>query len=293
MSAASRIRVRRSRFVAAMMLGACAQLAVAADSRTEVDFVTAPDGIRIAYEAHGSGEPALVFVHGWSCDRSYWKGQLEPFSRRHRVVAVDLGGHGESGLGRNAWTIAAFGGDVAAVVRKLDLQRVILVGHSMGGDVVAEAARQLPGRVTAMVWVDVYKRLGTPRTDEQREALVAPFRADFVNRTQGFVRGMFPSGADPSLVERVAADMSSAPPTVALGAMESALSYDHEMPNTLQALKLPVVAINPDAPPSDIASLERHGVEVVYMSGVGHFLMMEDPARFNEILQKVIDRGTR
>ena len=59
-----------------------------------------PDGIPVTFETHGTGEPALVFVHGWSCDRSYWRGQVGEFARRHRVVVVDLAGHGESGAGR-------------------------------------------------------------------------------------------------------------------------------------------------------------------------------------------------
>src|SRR5882762_1994438 len=97
-------------------------------------YAISPDGIRIAYEVHGEGTPALVFVHGWSCDRNYWKGQLEPFAEQFKVVAIDLAGHGESELGRKAWTIGAFGADVAAVVKALGLQHVILIGHSMGGD---------------------------------------------------------------------------------------------------------------------------------------------------------------
>ena len=74
--------------------------------------------------------------------------------------------------------MGAFGGDVAAVVERLGLQRIILIGHSMGGDVIVEAARRLPGRVAALVWVDAYKRLGTFRTPEQVQAMVAPFRAE-------------------------------------------------------------------------------------------------------------------
>src|SRR6185295_11577645 len=99
--------------------------------------------------------------------------QVEPFARRYKVVTVDLAGHGESGVGRKDWTIASFGGDVAAVVQKLGFDRVILIGHSMGGDVIAETARQLPaGRVVGMVWVDTYKQLGTPRRREQVDAFV-------------------------------------------------------------------------------------------------------------------------
>ncbi len=261
--------------------------------RKMTEVVTSADGLRIAYEASGAGTPALVFVHGWSCDRRYWDGQLQPFSRQFMVVAIDLAGHGESGLGRETQTMGAFGGDVAAVVQKLGLERVVLIGHSMGGDVIVEAARRLPGRVAGLVWVDTYSQLGTPRTPEQIQALSAPFRATFVETTRAFVRGMFPPGADQSLVERVAADMSAAPPAAAIGALESAISFDREIPRALQELKLPVVAINPDYRLTDSASMQRYGVEVVIMSGVGHFLMMEAPERFNRLLRTAIETIVR
>jgi len=258
------------------------------DKRAEV--VTSADGTRIAYEVHGEGSPALVFVHGWSCDRTYWAGQLEPFSRQFKVVAVDLAGHGESGLGRKAWTMESFGDDVAAVVKKLGLERIILIGHSMGGDVIAEAARRLRGRVAGLVWLDTYKQLGPGRTPKEVQTFVAKFRANFVDTTRDFVRGMFLPNSDPSLVERVAMRMSAAPPTVAVGALESAFNYSRQMPRTLKELNLRVVAINPDDKPTDVASMERYGVEVMFMPGVGHFLMMEDPERFNGILRTAIDK---
>ena len=255
--------------------------------------VSAPDGVRIAYETHGRGEVAVVLVHGWSCDRTYWREQIAPLAAQFQVVTVDLAGHGASGRNRQAWTIASFGGDVAAVVEKLGLRRAVLVGHSMGGDVIAEAARALPGRVEGLVWVDTYKQLGTFRTPEQVQTMVSSFRADFRKTTRAFVRLMFARGADPALVERVVADMSSAPPAVALPAMEAAISYDREMPGALRALGLPVVAINPDRPPSDPVALARHGVALELMSGVGHFPMLEAPARFNELLTKTVERMPR
>lgn len=293
MNAVSLKTIQRFGFVIAMaaLFMACERDSADTGAAPGVaDVATSPDGIPIAYEVFGEGLPALVFVHGWSCDRSYWKGQLQPFSRRFKVVAIDLAGHGESGLGREAWTIAAFGGDVAAVVEKLGLQRIVLIGHSMGGDVIIEAARRLPGRVAGLVWVDTYKQLGTQRSAEQLQAFMAPFRTDFEVTTRDFVRNMFPVGADLALVERVAADMSSAPPAVALGALESAMSFGPQVPPALQELKLPVVAINPDNQPTDMASMQRYGVEVVLMPGVGHFLAMEDPERFNSILGGVIDK---
>jgi pimeloyl-ACP methyl ester carboxylesterase len=262
----------------------------AQEARSKADVVSSADGVRIAYEVAGEGTPALVLVHGWSCDRSYWAGQLQPLSAKVKVVAVDLAGHGESGQGREAWTIEAFGADVAAVVEKLGLERTILVGHSMGGDVIVEAARRLKGRVIGLVWVDVYKQIGAARTPEQVRTFMAPFRSNFAEATRSFVRGMFPPGSEESLVERVAADMSSAPPAVALPAMEAAITFDRRIPGALQELKLPVVALNPYTPPTDRASLKRHGVEVTFMTGVGHFPMMEDPENFNRLLTAAVEK---
>src|SRR4030095_9556238 len=93
----------------------------------QTDFVKSPDSVRIAFEVHGDGMPALIFVHGWSCDRSYWKNQVGTFSKNFKVVAIDLGGHGESGPGRKSWTMEAFGSDAAAVIKKLALKKVILI----------------------------------------------------------------------------------------------------------------------------------------------------------------------
>ena len=151
---------------------------------------TSPDGIELRFDVVGAGSPAIVFVHGWSCDRGYWRAQMASFAGRYQVVAIDLAGHGESGLGRADWTMPAFGRDVVAVVDGLGLGRMVLVGHSMGGDVVVEAALRLGDRVAGVVWVDVYRSLEDPRTAEQREARVSPFRRDFHGETYVMERGI-------------------------------------------------------------------------------------------------------
>ena len=256
--------------------------------RAAVGSTTSPDGVRIVYEVHGTATTGLVFVHGWSCDRSYWSGQLKPFSDRFTVVAMDLAGHGESGLGRTTQSMSAFGDDVAAVVEKIDLRRVVLIGHSMGGDVVLEAARRLKERVAGLIWVDTYKDLSHLSTPEQIQAFAAKFRGNFSETTRSFVRSMFPPTADKALVERIASDMASAPENVAIPALEAAFAYAHEVPAVLKALQLPLVAINPGTPPTNVENLRSHGVDAVLMPGVGHFLMMEDPATFNRLLEDVL-----
>ena len=283
---------RRGLLLAGVLLAAIAWDAQAQGFSNKPDYVASADGVRIAYEVHGGGSPALVFVHGWSCNRGHWAGQIEPFAKRFTVVAIDLAGHGDSGTKRTNWTIPAYGADVAAVVKKLDLKKVILIGHSMGGDVIPEAALLLPGRVAGLIWVDTYKKLGAGRSPGEVDAFAAKFSPDFAKTTQEFVRSMFVSTSDPALVERVANGMSSAPPGIAIPSLRAAFGYSREMPGTLERLKLPVIAINPDNAPTDTASLEHYGVQVMIMPGVGHFEMMEDPARFNDLLGTAITKLT-
>jgi pimeloyl-ACP methyl ester carboxylesterase len=183
----------------------------------------------------------------------------------------------------------AFGDDVAAVVESLQLDEAVLIGHSMGGDVVVEAARKLPGRVTGLVWVDTYRTLGESRTSDQLEAFIAPFRRDFVTATRRLVHTFFVPSSDPDLVEWVASDMSSAPVDVAVDALEHAFTNDGAVVSGLRELDLTVVAINPDYRPTDVAALGAHGVGTVIMPGVGHFPMMEDPDAFNRLLGRTIE----
>ena len=247
-----------------------------------------PDAIPIVFEDEGSGQRALVFVHGWSCDRSYWSEQMAAFARSYRVVAVDLPGHGESGFGRASWTMPAYGGDVAAVVERLQLEDVVLVGHSMGGDVIIEAALRLGDRVRGLVWVDVYRSLNDSDGAEDVETFVGRFRADFAGEVERFVRDFFLPTSDPALIERIVADMKSAPPDVALDELRHAMTNEGAAIAGLRKLGTPAVAINPDYRPTDKASLLRYGVRPVIMSGVGHMLMLEEPERFNQILGSVV-----
>jgi pimeloyl-ACP methyl ester carboxylesterase len=255
--------------------------------------VASADGVPVRYAVHGGGLPAIVFVHGWSCDRRYWHGQVGHYAARFTVVTVDLAGHGESGTGRPSWTMPAFGADVAAVVTGLDLPEVVLVGHSMGGDVVVEAARRLRPRVRGLVWADVYRSLDDSGTDAATDAetatFMAPFRADFRAATRAFVRRTAGAGADPDLVGRIAEDMAAAPPHIALDALRHAVSNERAAIAGLRHAAVPAVAINPASPPTDIASLSRHGVATKVLPAVGHFLMLQHPARFNELLDEVIE----
>jgi pimeloyl-ACP methyl ester carboxylesterase len=173
-------------------------------SAAKTGKISSADDVEIVYTVQGSGEPTVVFVHCWCCDATYWKDQVPAFASDYMTVVIDLAGHGKSGMNREEWTIEAYGADVAAVVDALDLERVVLIGHSMGGRVIVEAAKKMPGRVIALVGVDTYQDLERLIPQAQRDQFLAAFKADFSSTTSGFVRTMFPQDADSALVDWVA-----------------------------------------------------------------------------------------
>ena len=112
---------------------------------TETPVRTATiNGVSLKYIDTGSGDPATVFVHGWTCSRSDWRHQIEEFAGSHRVVALDQRGHGESDKPDQDYTVDGFADDLAALIGKLGLERPVIVGHSMGGVIANSLARRRP-----------------------------------------------------------------------------------------------------------------------------------------------------
>jgi len=250
-----------------------------------------PDSVHIEYRVWGQGEPAIVLIHGWACDWNYWKAQIDPLKSKYTVVALNLAGHGASARNRSDWSIGNYGEDVATVVRQLRNRQVILVGHSMGGDVALEATRRIGDRVIGIIVVDSLKSIGLPPMPRREiERQLAPFRANFIETTRSYVADkMFAKGANPVLRQKVAYDMSLEPADVGIASMQSLLAMDFGA--LLADIHVPVLAINSDLGPTDEARIRKQlpGFKVDVLEHTGHFLMMEAPERFNPLLLKDIE----
>lgn len=311
---AGRLRLGAASMAAALLLGGCQQSAApeadraaAAPAAAGASRQAPGDGspsiadsaagrVHIQYRRYGSGEPLVVLIHGWSCDSNYWSAQLAPLQAKYSVVTVDLAGHGASGANRNDWSMGAFGDDVAAVVDAIPQPaRVVLVGHSMGGPVAVEAARRLGERVIGVIGVDTLKTVGQPQPPAAETAKrLEAFEKDFIGATRGMVAAsFFRPDADPAFVRRIADDMSAAPPEVAIPAVRALNAWDGV--TAMQAVKVPIVAINADLSPTLVDSIRTFApnYSAVIVERTGHFLMMEDPARFNPILEEQIARLLR
>lgn len=249
----------------------------------------APDGVEIAATVHSSGQPNVVLVHGWMCDQTYWQEQVPALSERFGVVTVDLAGHGLSGVGRQAWTIASLGDDVAAVISQLQLDNVVVIGHSMGGRVGLEAARLLPETVIGVIGVDTLHDAEAEWDPEQVEGLLTGFETDFAGTCPGFVRSMFGQQVSKQLMDEVVTDMCGGPGEIGTALFRDYAAYD--LAAALQATHVPVRSINADQWPTNVSANQKYAdFDVVVINGFGHFLMQEAPGELNDALIEAVTK---
>lgn len=111
-------------------------------------------GARLFFTDEGTGDPPMVFVHGFSCDSHDWSWQLPHFAATHRVIALDLRGHGCSSAPDDGYEIVSLAADVAGLLEHCRCGPVVAVGHSLGAAIVATLAVERPDLVVAVVAVD-------------------------------------------------------------------------------------------------------------------------------------------
>ena len=247
------------------------------------------DGVRLAYEEVGSGEPAIVFVHGWTCDRSHFAPQVARFAPAHRCVSVDLRGHGESDAPEQAYTIDGFADDVAWACDQLGVKDALLVGHSMGGAIVLAVAAKRPDLARAVAMLDpaiLFPEAMRPLAAQLSAAFGAPGGMEAVKQF-GESQFFLPS-SDPALKERVLAAMVRTPQHVVASAMENLASFDSEA--ALRSAKAPLLYVGAEPAIAEISKLPElaPGTIVARTAGSGHFHQLEVPDQIDAMLARFL-----
>ena len=248
-------------------------------------------GVKIAYTDTGKGDTTLLFVHGWCINKSYWTDQVAFFSPRYRVVTMDLPGFGQSGKNRTVWTTEAFGKDVDSVMQQLDLHNVILVGHSMAGHIILEAANHAAGRVIGLVGVDNFKNAGQTQTPQEKAQMVKildSMQHNFRQLTMQYMgQELFYKTTADSIRKRVLDDVAGADSLIAVACLQP---DDFSEIRELARTKMKLNIISSDVKPTDTTAFKANHLpfEVLYIHATGHYPMIEKPAAFDSLLQQAI-----
>ena len=250
--------------------------------------------VRLFYTDQGTGECSLLLVHGYACDSHDWSWQLPYFVGRHRVIAVDLRGHGRSSAPGDGYSAVTLAGDLAGLLRALDAPPVVAVGHSLGGIVVSALAVEHPALVAGAVCVDPAYLL-PDETAGAMEPFIAALRdADPGELVQQLFAGLDSPGRDPAVRAWQLRRAAGVPPHVLRQALETQVKG-----LTLVSNSRPYLARRSCPVLSFYADPNRVGVETdifrddrsrsIGWEGAGHWLHQERPAEFNALVQAWIE----
>lgn len=241
--------------------------------------------LRVRYLVEGKGPMALVLIHGWTCSAAFWRQQSTDFSPSYRVISIDLPGHGKSDKPQNiAYSVSLFAQAIDAVMRDANVTRAIIAGHSMGVPVAMQAILEHPEKFAGFVAVDgAIWRFKGPRTGPS--PYVKRLRADFFGAASSNIESMFTAATPPELRDEIRERMLLTPGYVAASALENLSQSDVW---THMPVQVPTLVIVGGKHRDD----ERRALYQEYFPNLqfesweeaGHFLFMEQPARFNQLM---------
>jgi pimeloyl-ACP methyl ester carboxylesterase len=219
--------------------------------------VRTDDGVRIAYHIHGTGEPTVLFLHGWAGSGAYWDGTLGHLdTSRLRAVTVDLRGHGDSDRPDAGYTLERFARDVWAVADHLGVSRVVLVGFSMSAKFAQYVSLAEPERVLGQVLVGGCPAAKVPLPLEVHHDWVA--RAGDRERLIAVTRMFLTRPVDPAVLERWGDDAVK----VQRLALDETLKMctEHSFAEEVSKLKMSTLAVGGIHDPIFTPDVMRHAV---------------------------------
>jgi pimeloyl-ACP methyl ester carboxylesterase len=242
--------------------------------------------LKVHYKTFGlTGKTALVLVHGWCCDHTVWRDQIEALNGRVRMIALDLPGFGKSDRPKIEYTMDVFAKGIHAVLEDAGIEKAVLVGHSMGTPAIRQFYRQYPEKTQALIVVDGGLRKFFDK--KQSEEFLAMFQEEtFKEVAPKFLLSMLPPDFPAEKRKVIAGLIASTSPQVAISSMKNMLDEKWWKDDPI---RVPSQALMAKAPywTDDYKKFVKElapGLDYREFDGVGHFLFMEKPKEFNDAM---------
>ncbi len=246
------------------------------------------DGLTLYYERAGSGDPELLFVHGWCCDHTAFGPQFDHFAQTHTVTALDLRGCGRSGRPAAGYGVPDFADDLARFCTAVGIAKPVIVGHSLGGMIAVELAAQHPSIARALVLVEPGPIHPLPKSVEFfssfAEMLAGPGGED-LRRT--YVGDM--GARDEGLARWIVELMCAVPLPIAIDVIRGVAAWNGARAFalcTIPALLLRA-RLNDDPEDFQLRSI-KPDLEVGITVGAGHFHQLEVPDQINAMIERFL-----
>jgi pimeloyl-ACP methyl ester carboxylesterase len=246
--------------------------------------------VTLAYEEHGAGDPPLVFVPGWCCDRTLFAPQVDHFRRMHRVVALDLRGCGASPATEDGYDIPSLAADIGALCDDLGLERPVLIGHSLGGMIGLELAAARPQLVGAVVGADPGPIDPLPGVRSRFAALAETIEGEGGDDARrAYIEGLFLSHDGAGAQQHTMDVMCAVPAPVAAAVLRGVVDWNGV--EALHRCKAPILAIlsrpTGSNAPDRLLALKPE-IEIGVTVGSGHFNQLVVPEQVNAMVERFI-----
>lgn len=242
-------------------------------------------GADIFYEEVGSGQPAVVFLHGAGGSSRHWFEQQAALNGFCRTIAVDLPGHGASG-GQLLSTVGEFAKFVADFTSALSLDEFVLAGHSLGGAIALEFALQFPKRLKGLILIGTGARL---KVNPDTLAALAKGQKPFRN-----AKHLYSASASAGVLEEAFLEIDSIPTDVYLADFKACNTFNRM--EDVQRIKIPsliVVGSEDKMTPvkySEYLNAQLNNSELTIVEYAGHRCMSERSEQVNGVLRDFLAR---
>jgi pimeloyl-ACP methyl ester carboxylesterase len=248
------------------------------------------DGAALAYRVAGpTGVPTLLFVHGWQADGRVWGALVERLSKRFRCIVVDLRGAGHSSLAPGPYQIARYAGDLSDAIEVLELDPLVLVGHSMGGTIAQRLAIDRPEAIEGLVLIATVPAGGMPLS----ENMLDMFRGTVTDDAKAarWLRALTVRELEPALSALLLAAARGVPPDVALESFDAWRSADFA--DEAATIETPTLILAPSADRPEFA--RKHVGDVIagsrfeVLAECGHYAPLECPDAIAARIARFVD----
>ena len=251
-----------------------------------------------SYYDVGEGTLPVIFLHGFPFDKSMWNGQLDGLKESNRVIAYDIRGFGQSTDDNSPWSIDLFARDLVAFMDKLDIEKAIICGLSMGGYIVLNAVSRFPERFTALILCDTQCIADTAKVKAKCEATIEQVNREGVDEfNENFVKSVFHPNTlsnKPVVVSDLKAIVAAtAKRTITAGL--TALAERSETCSVLAAIRIPTLILcgkeDEVTPLAQSEFMHKHidGSMLQVIADAGHVSNLEQPIDFNKYVQDFLD----
>jgi pimeloyl-ACP methyl ester carboxylesterase len=253
-------------------------------------------GRKVYYQVMGQGEPALVLIHCWNGDHTLWRFNTPKLAKKHKLVLVDILGHGQSDKPKVDYTMEFMAGGVTAAIKAAGVKEPVLAGHSMGGPVAREVIRRNPGLASGLILVDspIFPLPDDPKIAAARlkafDDMIASLEKDFKGNVPKILAPMLGPDMKPGVKKILVDKMLAADPYVAISCLKTMRNPKSWQFKPLKLRTMAQLARNPYYPPDVEQQMRKIFPNLVYKQWekVGHWIQLEKPKLFNQQVEEFL-----